>query len=250
MNIGLFGGTFDPIHRGHLVVAHAAQQRFGLKQVYFVPANIPPHKPGRAVASYYDRFAMVALATSGEKSFVPSPLEAPEIAEGPSYSIDTVRRLRQRLKKSDRLFFLIGIDAFLAIASWRDAEALLRECEFIVAARPGYSLADVAKALPESIRPAAHVTRPFEKQPAKGDIVLGGTTIHLLEGVHERVSATAVRQTAASGRGLEKMVGPAVAEYIKKSRVYQAGRAAPAPTRARLHVVAGRNARISRAEGE
>src|SRR5512146_1773609 len=101
MNIALFGGTFDPVHRGHLAVARAAQQRFGLKRVYFVPANVPPHKQGRALASYYDRFAMLALATAGEKCFIPSALEAPELVEGPSYSIDTVRRLRQRLNKSD-----------------------------------------------------------------------------------------------------------------------------------------------------
>jgi nicotinate-nucleotide adenylyltransferase len=252
MNIALFGGTFDPIHRGHLAVARAAQQRFGLKRVYFVPANVPPHKQGRAIASYYDRFAMVALATAGENSFVASPLEAPELVDGPSYSINTVRRLRQRLKQSDRLFFLLGIDAFLGIATWHDPEALLHECEFVVASRPGYSLADVARALPDSIRPAANVTKPFEKQPAKGDIVLRGTTIHLLDELNESVSATGVRDAVARGRGLEKLVGPAVAEYVKKTGLYQAGRTSSAPARKSggLRVVAGRRARAGRAEEE
>jgi nicotinate-nucleotide adenylyltransferase len=251
MNIALFGGTFDPIHRGHIAVAQAAQQRFGLKQIYFVPANIPPHKQGRAVATYYDRFAMVALATAGEKSFISSPLEAPEMAEGPSYSINTVRRLRQRLKRSDRLFFLVGIDAFLGIATWREPEHLLRECEFIVAARPGFSLADVANALPQGIRPAAHVTRPFQHQPAVGDIVLGQTTIHLLEEVHERVSATQVRQAAARARHLEKLVPPAVADYIRKTHLYKPGAPLPGHSQgAGLKVVGGRATRSRRAEDE
>ena len=91
--------------------------------------------------------------------------------------------MKQTLKKSDHLFFLIGIDAFKDIATWHEAAALFRECEFIVASRPGYSLADVANALPEALRPKSSVTKPFAKQPAKGDLVLAGATVHLLEDV-------------------------------------------------------------------
>jgi len=112
------------------------------------------------------------------------------------------------------------VDAFKDIAKWREAEALFRECEFIVASRPGYSLADVANALPENLRPAAAVTKPFAKQPAKGDLVLRGVTVHLLEGVHEPVSATAIREAVAKKRPLTKFVDPAVAEYIKKEGLY------------------------------
>ena len=173
MNIALFGGTFDPVHRGHLALARAGREQFELGRVLFVPANIPPHKQKQPTTSFFHRYAMVALATMGEKEFLPSLLEAPGVSDirsskgrqnadavaGANYSIDTVRRLKQQLRKSDRLFFLIGIDAFKDIAKWRDAEALLRECEFIVASRPGYSLADVANALPEKLRPAAAVTK-------------------------------------------------------------------------------------------
>jgi len=234
MNIGLFGGTFDPIHRGHLALAGAARERFELGRILFVPANIPPHKQKQPTTSYFHRYAMLALATTGEKEFVPSLLESPGVVDirsskgkqnsdavaGANYSIDTVRRLKQELKKSDRLFFLIGIDAFKDIAKWREAEALFRECEFIVASRPGYSLADVANALPENLRPAAAVTKPFAKQPAKGDLVLRGVTVHLLEGVQEPVSATAIREAVAKKRPLTKFVDPAVAEYIKKEGLY------------------------------
>ena len=233
MNIGLFGGTFDPIHLGHLALARAARERCELGRIYFVPSSIPPHRPNPPAASYYDRYAMVALATMGEKAFVPSLLEAPDdapaappakrkhAAPGASYSIDTVRRLKASLKKSDRLFFLIGIDAFKDIANWREPEALLRECEFIVASRPGYSLADVAQALPESLRPAPAVTKPFAKQPAKGDLALSGFTIHLLDGVNQTVSATAVRAAITGKRPLGKLLDPAVAAYIKKQGLYQ-----------------------------
>jgi nicotinate-nucleotide adenylyltransferase len=227
MNIALFGGTFDPIHVGHIAVARAAQQRYGLARVYFVPADIPPHKQRRPVTPYHHRYAMVALSTQGEKDLVPSLLEAPDIDGRPryaaNYSVDTVRRFKSTLKKSDRLFFLIGIDAFLDIASWREPEALLRECEFIVASRPGFSLADVAGALPESMRPSDAVLKPFQKQTATGDIVLAGAAIHLLADVEEPASATKVREAAAQGRGIQRWVNPSVAEYIKKTGIYRPG---------------------------
>jgi nicotinate-nucleotide adenylyltransferase len=240
MNIGLFGGTFDPIHRGHTALAGAAQERFQLGRIHFVPANIPPHKQRQPITSYFHRYGMVVLATMGEKAFVPSLLEAPgavmtasaggkgrqseHAVAGANYSIDTVRRLKQTLKKSDRVFFLMGIDAFDEIATWHQVEALFRECEFIVASRPGYSLADVANALPESLRPAAAVTKPFAKQPARGDLVLTGATVHLLDGVHQPVSATAIREAVAAKRPLGKFVDAAVAEYIKKMELYKNGR--------------------------
>ena len=238
MNIGLFGGTFDPIHNGHLALARAAQERCSLRSIYFVPANVPPHKQMQPLSPYFDRYAMVVLATLGEKAFVPSLLEAPNSESlsptprknsshhqlsGANYSIDTVHRLKDTLAKSHRLFFLIGIDAFRDIATWREPEALLGECEFIVASRPGYSLADVANALPEALRPKASVTEPFSKQPARGELVLPGVTIHLLENVQHNVSATAIREAAAKERRLTKFVSPAVAEYIRKRKLYQAG---------------------------
>jgi len=236
MNLGLFGGTFDPIHLGHTALARAAMERCNLGRIYFVPASVPPHKQSQPLASYPHRYAMVVLATMSEKAFVPSLLEAPGTAlpqvsgrkatgsqsvPAANYSIDTVRRLKLTLKRADRLFFLIGIDAFNDIAKWHQAEDLLRECEFIVASRPGYSLADIANALPEGLRPKAEVTKPFSKQPAKGDLVLAGVTIHMLENVQQNVSATAIREAVSAKRPLTRFVDPAVAEYIKKMELYR-----------------------------
>jgi len=245
VNVAIFGGTFDPIHHGHLAVARVVRQQFDLKTIYFVPADIPPHKQKSAFSPYHHRYAMVALATAGEKDFIPSLMEAPgeEALRAPSFSIETVRRFRQRLKRSDRLFFLIGIDAFLDIAKWREPEALLRDSEFIVAARPGYSLADVAKALPESLRPREEVTRPFAGQAARGDMVFGDVTLHLLPDTHENVSATQVRSAAAAGRGAQRWLPDSVAEYIRKTHLYKPGHgrsAAGSQAKTGLHVVARR----------
>ena len=234
MKIGLFGGTFDPIHRGHIALAQAARQQFGLARVLFVPAHIPPHKQKQPLSSFAHRYAMVSLATAGEKVFIPSLLEAPSEdlplspnksakpgAPPANYTIDTVRRLKMSLKKIDQVFFLIGVDAFRDIAKWHESEALFAECEFIVASRPGYSLADIANSLPEKLRPAVHITRPFEKQPAKGDLVWNGVAIHVLDGVHQAISATAIREAVAAGKPLGRFVDPAVADYLKKTELYK-----------------------------
>ena len=127
MNVALFGGTFDPIHRGHLAVAKAAQREYGIKQVLFVPSATPPHK--HPLTPYIHRYAMVALQVAGQKGMMPSLLESPEqLGENAmAYSIETVRRVRAELKRNDRLFFIIGIDAFLDLAKWREPVALLRE---------------------------------------------------------------------------------------------------------------------------
>lgn len=265
MNIALFGGTFDPVHKGHLALAQAAQERFDLKQIHFVPASVPPLRSGAPLAPFEDRYAMLALATLGEKAFYPSRLEAPQTVPGNpeavlemprprksakperghmhhagpgvNYSIDTVRCSKRTLGKSDRLFFLIGIDAFLKIAQWKEPEALLSEAEFIVGSRPGYSLAQVAEALPEGIRPKRAVSQAFRKQPAQGELVLGPAHIHFLEGVNVPVSSTQIRAAAESGRSLARFVPEPVAEYIKKMRLYRA--AQPAEASLKNEVVGG-----------
>jgi nicotinate-nucleotide adenylyltransferase len=218
MNLCLFGGTFDPVHRGHLEVARAAARRYKLQRVEFVVSDIPPHKQRRVITPYLHRYAMVALALRGQKVLFPSTLEAPAESASLHYTIDTVRRVKQSLRKSDRLFFLIGMDAFADIGTWRQPEALLRECEFIVASRPGYSLADIGRALPAGLHPSEATLKGLSKATK---LVHGGVTIHLLAGVKNPVSASSVRQAAAQGRSVARLVPTDVAEYIKKMDLYR-----------------------------
>jgi nicotinate-nucleotide adenylyltransferase len=226
MNVAIYGGTFDPVHNGHLAVARAASECYKLGRIYFVPADIPPHKQKQPLTPYYHRYAMLALASAGEKNFIPSLLEAPEIIQAErrlaSYSIDTVRRLRARLGKRDKLFFIIGIDAFRDIAKWRSPVELLTECEFIVASRPGFSLADVAMSLPEELRPASEIAELFAVREATGTIAFGSATIHLLDAVRSSISATQVRTTVHANRSLTKLVPAMVADYIRKHALYTA----------------------------
>lgn len=242
MNIGYFGGTFDPIHNGHLALARAAFEACHLDRVLFVPTDAPPHKRRKPISSFVHRYTMVALALNEarERSFVPSLLEQP----GPNvrfrYSIDTIRALRRRLRKSDRLFFLIGIDAFLEISTWHQPEALLRACEFVVVSRPGYSLAQVAEALPASLRPQAGLDLGSRPGPptrpdfGRGGVArrrvttlrLKGATIHLVEGVKVPVSATHLRAALRAGssrskQNWRKMLPASVAAYIQKMHLYE-----------------------------
>ncbi len=226
MNIALFGGTFDPIHRGHLNVARVAAERFRLREIWFVPADVPPHKQKVPVTSYFHRYSMVALALADEPDFLPSLLEAPEpeahMERHPSYSIETVRKVKAGLRRGDRLYFLIGIDAFRDIAKWYLAEELLRECEFIIAARPGYSLEDVAKSLPEGLRPTLRELRAAGLEEA---LRQRGVSVHLLPETHEDVSATQIRAAMKKHKGLSELVPDAVAEYIRKEGLYRQARA-------------------------
>jgi nicotinate-nucleotide adenylyltransferase len=220
-NVALYGGSFDPVHLGHLEVARAAAAKFALDRVYFVPADVQPLKSQQPVTHFYHRHAMLALALEGEERFLPSLLEAPEIVRAAgqpaSYTVDTVARMRSRLQPGTRLYFLIGVDAFQQIARWRAAAELLRAAEFIVASRPGFSLEDVAQALPEELRPDAAGSRRLLET---GSLAINGATIHLLPDVNEEVSATAIREAARQGHGLEKLVPRGVAEYITKLKIY------------------------------
>lgn len=230
MNVALFGGTFDPIHLGHVALARAATKRFALSRVEFVPANVPPHKQRQPTTPFIHRYAMVVLATLDEKKFVPSLLEAPpefrataDDSEGantavPSYTIDTVRHVKQSLVKSDRLFFLIGVDAFLDIAKWHEAEALLRECSFVVASRPGYPLENLLNALPKTLQSETSIIRG--RGPKRR---LNGPVVHVLDRIYQPISSTTIRQAAAHGRPLTRWIDPAVARYIQKTHLYKPG---------------------------
>lgn len=212
MNVALFGGTFDPVHCGHLSAARAAAQSFALERIYFVPASLPPHKLDRPITAFAHRYAMVALACAGVAQFIPSLLEAtPEPSqEGrgePNYSIVTVRRVAASLSAPDRLYFLTGADAFLDLPHWKEWVALLDACDFIIVSRPGFSIAEISKVIPPELR-----TGPGTET----SIPLWRSTMHLLSTVEADVSSSEIRRRAAEGKPLTGLVPDAVADYIRK----------------------------------
>ncbi len=216
MNVALFGGTFDPIHCGHLSAARAARERFELDRVYFIPAGRPPHRLGNRLTAFEHRYAMVALACAGEPAFVPSLAESPA-RRGVHYSIETVRRFRRELGARARLFFLIGADAFLELPSWRQWRALLDRANFLIVSRPGFPLERVAQVLPAELVRGRTANGPVQAQGFR----LRQTTAWVLADVWEPVSATEVRRRASKGESLTGLAPPLVADYITQQRLYR-----------------------------
>jgi nicotinate-nucleotide adenylyltransferase len=188
LRLAIFGGTFDPIHDAHLAVAREAAARFQLDRVWLVPAERPPHKHGVTHAPYADRFSMVELACRDEPA-----LEASRLEQGTasSYSIDTIETVRARLAPGDKLFFLIGADAFAEIESWRRWRDVVRAVEFIVVSRPGHRY-DI---------PAA-------------------ATVYRMETVDLPVSSSEIRRRLAAGDDRVE-VPTAVLEYIHARGLYR-----------------------------
>jgi nicotinate-nucleotide adenylyltransferase len=219
--IALFGGTFDPIHSGHLAVAAAAEKRFHFDEIHFIPAAHPPHKLASELLPFAHRFAMVALACQGRERFVPSLAEAGVAASNGSspsvsYSVDTVRRFRNEVcGPADQLAFLLGADSFLEIGTWKDYRTLLSLCDFVVANRPGVP----ASALRATI-PADLLAEQPLKSAGRHAIRLQNSTIYLLESVASRVSATDVRRRLDRGQSVRGLVPRGVEEYISKQALY------------------------------
>jgi nicotinate-nucleotide adenylyltransferase len=214
-NIALYGGSFDPIHAGHVAVARAAQRRFHLDEIHFVVAGRPPHKLKQDAAPFVHRFAMTALACSGHAHFVPSLAEASDDFSGRSvhYSLDTVRRFRRLCHPRDHLFFLLGVDSFLEITTWRNYQALLAACDFIVASRPGYRMEPLRRMIPPELR------KPSAPQSSRV-IHLRKTDVLLLDSVASRVSSSEIRRHRRLRRPIHGLVPAAVEEYILSQGLY------------------------------
>jgi nicotinate-nucleotide adenylyltransferase len=186
------GGTFDPIHLGHLRAAESVREALRLDEVAFVPSGVPPHRPGPH-SSALDRYAMVSLATAGNRAFVACDAELRR--QGASYTVDTVAALRAE-RPGAELVLILGSDAFAEIASWKDPERLFGLCSLAVVSRPGEGAAPPA--LAGSSGRVEHVAGP-------------GLA----------VSATAVRRRVSEGLSVRYLVPDAVAEYITKRGLYR-----------------------------
>jgi nicotinate-nucleotide adenylyltransferase len=199
LNIGLMGGTFDPVHIGHLVTAEEARQQFALDYVIFVPTGVPPHKASGQVTSPEHRYLMVTLAVMSNPSFVVSRVEVDR--KEPSYTVETVRHFAETEAPGANLFFITGADAILEILTWKDYAALMQLCTFIAVSRPGYSL--------DRLRETAGRHGPDLLQK-----------VHLLEIPALAISSTFIRERVALGRTIKYLTPEPVEQYIQKHGLY------------------------------
>jgi nicotinate-nucleotide adenylyltransferase len=209
--MGLLGGTFDPIHLGHLAAASAAQQALHLDEVRFIPAARPPHRADSPRASEYHRLEMIRLAVSNKAGWEVSDLELRR--HGPSYSWDTLAALHEQGWSPSQIFFITGADAFADIATWHRYPELLDAAHFVVVTRPGISLDSVRWRVPGLVPRMVSPEHLADAAPPR---------IIVIESTTPDVSSTEIRQRAARGESLDGMVPPAVAAYIAQHHLYRA----------------------------
>ncbi len=216
--IGIFGGTFNPIHRGHLKAAKEVQKFFLLEKILFIPSYIPPHKMSPDIASPSHRMKMVELAISSFPRFVPSSIEID--AGGKSYSILTLEKLKKRFPDTP-MFFILGVDAFLEIETWRDYELVLEQCHFIVMSRPGHRLNEARKILGKEytkrmVRVSGAIK--FKKKRNKGH------KIFFLSIPALNISSMDIRKKIKVGEDIGGLVPEPVEKYIHQNKLYQRGK--------------------------
>jgi nicotinate-nucleotide adenylyltransferase len=213
-SVALFGGTFDPVHAAHIAVAQAAQKRFHLDAIYFIPSSRPPHKAKPALTPFVHRYAMVALACGGHGNFHASLAEAPDgAAPHVFYTYDTVRRFH-REHPDDQLYFILGADQFLEIPTWKNYEALLDSCDFIIASRPGFRLDALRLVIPPE---KLGRTQGHDAQK----IALRKSTVYLLTTVSSHISSTEVRHRLQRHQTIRGLVPAPVEEYILGQALYR-----------------------------
>jgi nicotinate-nucleotide adenylyltransferase len=193
--IGLMGGTFDPIHHGHLVAAEEARWQFGLEKVVFLPTGQPWQKPV-GVSPAEDRYQMTVIATASNPAFEVSRVEIDH--PGPTYTVDTLRRLRAELGEHTRLYFITGADAVLHILTWKDRDEVLALAEFIAATRPGHDLAKLGELVPR-----------FRER------------LHPMEIPMLAISSTEIRARVARGAPIQYLVPDGVVRYVAERGLYR-----------------------------
>jgi nicotinate-nucleotide adenylyltransferase len=198
MRVALFGGTFDPPHRGHLAIATAAANAFQLDKVLLAPTGRQPLKPEGAAASFADRVAMVKLICLEDPRFTASELDAPHANDAPNYTVDTLTALRKQMPGA-HLFNLVGADSFLGLPHWYQSERLLELAEWIVVSRPGFPLDLQALPLTDVQR----------------------HRVHVLQTVHEDISSTDLRTCLEAGQPCENLLLPSISQYIQTHQLYR-----------------------------
>lgn len=197
--IGLMGGTFNPIHIGHLVTAEEAFYQFKLDEIIFIPSGQPPHKIDGEIAPAEDRYLMTVIATASNPHFTVSRIEIDR--KGPSYTVDTLREMKKIYGEETELFFITGADAIIEILTWKDPEIIADMCEFIAATRPGYSL------------------KRFEELHLVGSAKL--PKVHFMEIPALAISSTDIRRRVKEGRPVKYLLPDGVAAYLMKRGLYR-----------------------------
>lgn len=200
-SIGLMGGTFDPIHLGHLVTAEEVRIKFGLDKVIFVPSGHPPHKEAKDVSDPEHRYLMTVLATITNPYFNVSRVEVDRMQAERTYTIETIRFFHQYYEGKANLFFITGADAILEILSWKDYQELLSICSFIAATRPGYSLSKLEETIGEVCPEAL-------------------CNIYVVEIPAMAISSTFIRNRVSEGKSIKYLTPEAVTQYILKNGLY------------------------------
>ena len=229
--VGILGGSFDPIHNGHVDLGLVAQRVLHLARMYAVPSHIPPHRP-EPMASGFHRFAMAAMAAAGRPGWRAADLELRFGA--PSYTAGTLQRFHERGYGPSELFFVIGADAFSDIGSWRDYPKILDAAHFAVVSRPGFPVSELRERLPALTSRMAHP--PIEPDTELEPLII------LIDAPTADVSSTAIRRRLTEGRSIAGLVPPSVQQHIEQHGLYTStvpGRrgsdAAPAPQAGMLH---------------
>ncbi|MBI3611176.1 MAG: nicotinate-nucleotide adenylyltransferase [Nitrospirae bacterium] len=219
MKIGIFGGTFDPIHSGHLAIAEEVLKTIGLDRVLLIPAGRPPHKKGRKVLPAQHRIEMVRLAVEGHPGLEVSDLEITR--RGKSYTIETVKALERNYPKETEFYLILGLDAFLEFSSWRASDELMARCHIVVVSRPGYRFSDLSRLdflgrMDPEWLDELDAGRRFRR-----DLPLSaGTRLILIRVPAHDVSATQIRDHLSGGKRLKNLLPPLVESYIIKHKIY------------------------------
>jgi nicotinate-nucleotide adenylyltransferase len=216
MRIGLFGGTFDPIHWGHLRSAEEVGETFGLDRVYFIPASIPPHKSGDNTTPAQHRLAMVRLAVAKNTRFAVSRVEIAR--PGVSYTLDTLRTFAGKLGRKDSLYFIIGLDAFREIGTWKDFPELFRFANFIVTSRPGRRDTDPLRGTSVAVKKLFCYDENKEEYRHAS-----GTRLFFIKLTDIAISASEIRNLVKEGKSIRYLLPRAVEAYIRKQGLYRDG---------------------------
>ncbi|TYQ15934.1 UNVERIFIED_CONTAM: nicotinate-nucleotide adenylyltransferase [Acetivibrio alkalicellulosi] len=199
VKIGVLGGTFDPIHNGHLIIAERIREEFKLDKVLFIPSGNPPHKTKQKVTQCNHRLNMVCEALKGNPFFEVSSIEIKRM--GYTYTVDTIEELRGFLGDNACIYYLIGADVLFDLLTWKDYESVFKTCEFIATLRPGNETDDFAKQI-------MYLESTFQAKINKADIPL------------VEISSTEIRQRVNEGKSIKYLIPESVEKYIKDNKLY------------------------------